>query len=77
MWLQFGKIKKNVKMLSNIHVANKTSTVQRRMEDGSVTNFSCPLAVTEYNKYMYMGGVDKSDQLRGYYHVRPEILQEL
>ena len=29
---------------------------------------SCPEAIYKYNRYM--GGVDKGDQLRKYYHVR-------
>ena len=55
-------------MLSNIHGATEVSKVKRRLGDGSGIDVNCPLAIAHYNKYM--GGVDKSDQLRGYYHVR-------
>ncbi len=44
---------------------SKDGTVLRRQKDGSRTEVSCPVAVVEYNKYM--GGVDRGDQLRGYY----------
>ena len=42
--------------------------VQRRLRDGTRKDISCPAAVMKYNKYM--GGVDRNDQLRQYYHVR-------
>ena len=67
------KDKKHVKMLSNIHKADQTSKVNRKMGDGSVIEVDCPYAITDYNKYM--AGVDKSDQLRGYYHVRSKSLK--
>ena len=41
------------------------STVLRRQKDGSRPSFSCPDAVAVYNRYM--GGVDRGDQLHGYY----------
>ena len=42
--------------------------VQRKQKDGSRKTFPCPHTITTYNKYM--GGVDRNDQLREYYHVR-------
>ena len=42
--------------------------VLRRQKDGTRVSVSCPEAVYKYNRYM--GGVDKGDQLRKYYHVR-------
>ena len=45
-----------------------TTTVLRRLRDGSRVFVPCPTSICEYNKYM--GGVDLNDQLRGYYHVR-------
>lgn len=44
------------------------STVLRRMKDGTRAAFPCPAACAAYNKYM--GGVDRGDQLRGYYQHR-------
>ena len=44
------------------------STVTRRMRDGTTTSIPCPQSVLQYNKCM--GGVDCSDQLRGYYNAR-------
>ena len=42
--------------------------VQRREHDGTRSDVPCPVAMALYN--MYMGGVDKNDQFRQYYHVR-------
>ena len=43
-------------------------TVERKMKNGERKTFPCPNTITAYNKFM--GGVDKNDQLRQYYHVR-------
>ena len=43
-------------------------TVKRRQRDGSRIEVACPSAVVLYNRYM--GGVDRNDQIRQYYHVR-------
>ena len=50
--------------------ADPTSEVQvmRKNKDGSRTAVKCPSAIALYNRYM--GGVDRNDQLRGFYHVR-------
>ena len=45
-----------------------TGSVLRRQKDGSRIQISCPEAVKMYN--CYMGGVDRGDQLRGYYNCR-------
>jgi len=44
------------------------STVMRRKKDGARESVVCPQAIKRYNECM--GGVDRGDQLRGYYHVR-------
>lgn len=46
----------------------KSSSVLRRNKDGSREPVPCPEAIKLYNEKM--GGVDRGDQLRGYYHVR-------
>ena len=56
-----------VTVLSTNTQPQQIDTVQRREQDGSRTNVSCPAAMALYNSYM--GGVDKNDQLRQYYHV--------
>ena len=43
-------------------------SVQRKSRDGVSSAYSCPQSLSLYNRYM--GGVDRNDQLRGYYHVR-------
>ena len=43
-----------------------TTTVKYRAKDGHVENVICPLSIQLYN---YIGGVDRADQLRGYYRV--------
>ena len=45
-----------------------TTTVNCRTKDGHVENVTCSLSIQLYNSYM--GGVDRADQLRGYYRVR-------
>ena len=43
-------------------------TVLRKRKDGSWIPVPCPEAVIFYNEFM--GGVDRGDQLRGYYSCR-------
>ena len=43
-------------------------SVCRRQKDGTRIEIPCPEAIKVYNEYM--GGVDKNDQLCGYYSVR-------
>ena len=54
-------------MLTNAQ-PSATASVLRRKKDNTRTSISCPEAVLLYNKYM--GGVDRGDQLRGYYACR-------
>ena len=44
---------------------NDSGTVLRRTQDGSRIPVPCPQSIISYNAYM--GGVDRGDQLRGYY----------
>ena len=46
--------------------ANKTLVARKRVE-GSIINVECPVSIINYNTYM--GGVDRGDQLRQYYHL--------
>ena len=57
-----------VTLLSTNTQPQNYSTVQRRQHDGTRRSVPCPEAMELYNKYM--GGVDRNDQLRQYYHVR-------
>ena len=42
--------------------------VLRKQKDGSSIQVPCPESILSYNKFME--GVDRGDQLRGYYHCR-------
>lgn len=57
-----------VTLISTNSDPTATSSVVRKSRDGTTATYSCPNSVALYNKNM--GGVDRSDQLRGYYHVR-------
>ena len=45
-----------------------SGSVLRRQLDGTRTSVPCPESIIQYNSYM--GGVDRWDQLRGYYNCR-------
>ena len=55
-------------MLSTTSQPVATGTVLRRKKDCSRVPVECPDSIILYNKYM--GGVDRGDQLRGYYCCR-------
>ncbi|XP_070388820.1 piggyBac transposable element-derived protein 4-like [Dermacentor albipictus] len=69
LYLQW-KDRRVVNMMSTMHTANETVTAKRRQRSGSTwTQISVPkpLLIHEYNSGMI--GVDKSDQMIGYYNV--------
>ena len=57
-----------VTLLTSNTQPQQHTTVQRREKDGSSCGVPCPAAMSLYNSYM--GGIDRNDQLRGYYHVK-------
>ena len=57
-----------VAFMSSGHNPEHTKFVNRKKADGSVINVQCPVCVVDYNQFM--GGVDRGDQYRKYYHVR-------
>ena len=59
---------KVVRTLSSNCQPDENGEVLRRQKDGSRTRVTCPVAIAKYNQFM--GGVDRNDQTRQYYHVR-------
>lgn len=59
--------RKGVNFLSSIHSPRQTTTVRRRLRNGSQVNVHCPKVVETYNKFM--GGVDRFDQLQERYRI--------
>ena len=59
---------KVVTVMSTNTQPSATGTVLRRQRDGSRIPVPCPESIIDYNRYM--GGVDRGDQLRGYYNCR-------
>lgn len=53
--------RKEVNFLSSIHSPRQTTSVRRRLRNGSKIDVHCPKVVETYNKFM--GGVDRFDQL--------------
>lgn len=53
--------RKAVNFISTIDSPQQTSTVERRLRNGTKITVHCPKVVETYNKYM--GGVDRFDQL--------------
>ena len=66
VWLD----KRIIHMLSTMHVAYPSSapaTVRRRAGDGTQEDVMCPPCLPDYQAYMR--GVDRGDQLVGYYNL--------
>ena len=57
--------RKTVMVMSTNCQPSSTGTVSRKQRDGSTIEVPCPESIIHYN--MFMGGVDRGDQLRGYY----------
>ena len=64
LWLD----NKVVTVLSTNTQPDSTGAVLRRQQSGSRISITCPTSIVLYNRFM--GGLDRNDQLRKYYHVR-------
>ena len=62
------KDNKVVRALSTGFQPHDTGNVTRKQRDGTSVSVPCPASIIAYNKFM--GGVDRNDQFRQYYHVR-------
>ena len=60
--------RKVVSVLSTNTQPTATGTVLRKQRDGTRIPVPCPQAIISYNEFM--GGVDRGDQVRGYYSCR-------
>ena len=59
---------KEVQVLSTNVQPDGRGTVQRMQTDATVRSVEAPMAIISYNNWM--GGVDRGDQIRQYYHLR-------
>ena len=73
--VQAGKVsasawmdRKMVMVMSTNCQPSSCGTVSRKQRDGTSLEVPCPESIISYNKFM--GGVDRGDQLRGYYRCR-------
>ena len=57
-----------VTAMSTTSQPSATGTVLRWQKDGTCISVPCPESIIIYNRYM--GGVDRGDQLRGYYNCK-------
>ena len=54
--------------MSTAHNLTESTTVLRRLKDGTRVPVHCPVMIRAYNEKM--GGVDNGEQSRGYYKLR-------
>ena len=59
---------KQVVVMSTNVQPHEISTVRRMQSDATVHDVAAPMSIVSYNKWM--GGVDRGDQMRQYYHLR-------
>ena len=59
---------KTVTVMSTTSQPSATGFVFRRQRDGTRIQVPCPEPIITYNRFM--GGVDRGDQLRGYFGCR-------
>ena len=52
---------------------DKTQDITRKRKDGTRIMIKCPETIVAYNAHM--GGVDRNDQLRGYYNVKIKTIK--
>ena len=55
-------------MFTNCRPASTGTVLQHQRDDGSRKQLPCPQAIINYN--LFMGGVDKGDQSKGYYMLK-------
>lgn len=66
-WKDRGK--KSVVIVSSFHDPSNETTVLRTNSKGERDRVKCSIAISDYNNYCYMGGVDKFNQLIETYNI--------
>lgn len=57
-------LRRLVNVLTTVHNPSHTVTVSKKDKDGSKIDFQCPVAITDYTKYMHV--LNHFAQLRDY-----------